>query len=162
MIRKSFCRDSDEILEACQTEHRRETLISNGKRSMSIGGVDHYIQLHALQHQPGFGPPGSLEPIRRSPSMESASQKLLSGPPKFTEYTVNYDLHVQNRRKLVERFRDLWETNTVLLFEGGKTTYQYDSDTERLFRQESNFQYDCCPAFMSLLFFIIIILLSIL
>jgi Xaa-Pro dipeptidase len=142
MLRRSLGKEEDWIEECTYEQPRREALISSShKRSISIGGVEHYMQV--MHHQPGIGPAvvETDSPVRRTSSMEASGPKLLSGAPKFSEYTINYDLHSQNRRKLIERFRDLWETNTVLLFEGGKTTYQHDSDTEHLFRQESNFQY---------------------
>lgn len=56
---------------------------------------------------------------------------------------VPYSLHAENRQRLVARFTrggDIPKQSFILL-EGGKSETLYDSDSDRLFRQESFFQW---------------------
>jgi len=56
---------------------------------------------------------------------------------------VPYALHAENRQRLISRFTrggDIPKQSFILL-EGGKSETLYDSDSDRLFRQESFFQW---------------------
>lgn len=55
-------------------------------------------------------------------------------------HPVPMSLHAGNRRRLVERLRGAGAAGVVLL-EGGPTRYEYDTDRELLFMQESFFQW---------------------
>jgi Xaa-Pro dipeptidase len=60
------------------------------------------------------------------------------GPGTFA---VPMSLHAKNRQRLVDRLRAKGASRGVVLLEGGKTPYHYDTDRELLFRQESFFQW---------------------
>ncbi len=75
-----------------------------------------------------------------SPAM-AAQQNVLDAPPCIPEYQVPIALHVENRNRVVSRLRNISAlANGFVLMQGGCTTTRYDTDTEVLFRQESNFQ----------------------
>jgi Xaa-Pro dipeptidase len=61
------------------------------------------------------------------------------------EYTVDMQLHAENRAKLLARLADLGPAQvpaqSAVILEGGHQLNQYDTDGEPLFRQESFFQY---------------------
>eukprot|EP01031_Cornospumella_fuschlensis_P032557 gene32557-39367_t len=54
---------------------------------------------------------------------------------------VPMEMHQRSRAKLVNLFREHGINSGVVLLEGGDQQYQYDSDTELVFRQDSWFQY---------------------
>lgn len=56
---------------------------------------------------------------------------------------VPYALHAENRQRLLSRFTRSGDIpkHSFILLEGGKDEIVYDSDTDRLFRQESFFQW---------------------
>jgi len=56
---------------------------------------------------------------------------------------IPYSLHAENRERLVAAFAKSGSipTNSYILLEGGKSETWYDSDSDRLFRQESFFQW---------------------
>jgi len=57
-------------------------------------------------------------------------------------YQVPMSLHAENRRRLVARLlADGASPRSVVLLEGGKTRFEYDTDREQLFLQESFFQW---------------------
>eukprot|EP01039_Chlorochromonas_danica_P010858 gene10858-12068_t len=60
---------------------------------------------------------------------------------KHRTLAVPLDMHQQSRKKLLQLFHKQGIHEGVVLLEGGEQQYQYDSDTELVFRQDSWFQY---------------------
>lgn len=53
---------------------------------------------------------------------------------KARTLAVPLDMHQRSRAKLVKRFNDQGIKHGIVLLEGGEQQYQYDSDTELVFR----------------------------
>lgn len=57
-------------------------------------------------------------------------------------YPVPTSLHLVNRQKLCARLKEAGApAKALVLLEGGKEEYRHETDTEKLFRQESSFHY---------------------
>ncbi|PWA53745.1 metallopeptidase M24 family protein [Artemisia annua] len=74
-------------------------------------------------------------------AMDSSSSSLLYPPPP-----VSMDLHIENRQKLLNRFRENLISSSrdlhgFILLQGGEEQTRYCTDHEDLFRQESYFAY---------------------
>ena len=66
----------------------------------------------------------------------------VSGGVNGMPYVVPMDMYSENRGKLCTRLQAQGAPPAgVVLMEGGKEEYRHESDTEKLFRQESSFAY---------------------
>jgi len=54
---------------------------------------------------------------------------------------VSYELHVENRARLVREMREKGHTAGALALRGGDQAQRYSTDNEPLFRQESYFHW---------------------
>lgn len=63
--------------------------------------------------------------------------------PSVGEYPVDYDMHSENRGRLVARMRETAGVapRSLLLFRGGVSAQRDETDHEPVFRQESTFHY---------------------
>jgi Xaa-Pro dipeptidase len=74
------------------------------------------------------------------PPRESGEENTFEGARLFQ---LNYAMHAEARQKLLKRFTagGAVPAGSVLLFQGGATETRHETDHEKLFRQESSFNY---------------------
>jgi len=65
-----------------------------------------------------------------------------STKPQIAEYKVDYvKMHKHARSRVTKKLKEINISTGAIFLKGGISTYQYDTDRDQLFRQESNFQY---------------------